>query len=203
MKFASLSYLPPALQRSQGTIYESSSMRSPPPSLPPFLRSHPFQPPHPAALPPFVPLDRSAAPGREFRDASLNCAAKKFTHRLGCQPWSLLEGKEETLGGKRSKRMLVAWGFFSPSASTLFPRFKDGSLPRLALPRMDPLDDGFWIAAQSLPHIPIGLHFLSLLRRALIHLSLFGLLYYAILLILFNSLWAPVEPFVKKSREIL
>lgn len=52
----------------------------------PFLRSHPFQPPHPATLLPFVPLDRSAAPGREFRDASLNCAAKKFAHRLGCQP---------------------------------------------------------------------------------------------------------------------
>jgi len=47
---APLSYLSPALQRSQGTIYESSSMRGSPPSL----CHHPFHPPFPRVLsPPF------------------------------------------------------------------------------------------------------------------------------------------------------
>lgn len=139
---AGLPYLPPALQGSQGTIYESSSIRGPPRSLslsPPSSSSLPILAEPSAALPPSVPLDRSAAPGREFRDASLNCAAKKFAHRLGRQPRSLLEREEENVkgdaGGVKERRGVL----FSPS-SPLFPRFKDGSLlpPRaLPLPRMD------------------------------------------------------------------
>lgn len=90
-----------------------------------------------------MPLDRSAAPGREFRDASLNCAAKKFAHRLGRlksprgATRDMKRGKRERERGReegkrmkkreretQSKRRWRGDSFLPPP---LFPRFKDGS----------------------------------------------------------------------------
>lgn len=121
----SASFLPSAriAERSQGTIYESSSMRGlpfPPATFISLPLSLPVLPP---PFPPPVSLDRSAAaPGREFRDASLNCTAKKFTHRLD---------REASSREKREEGTVVARGIsFLPLP--LFPHFKDGSPPPAA-----------------------------------------------------------------------
>lgn len=122
-----LLYLAPALQAGQRTIYESSLMRDHPVS-PYFVRC----------------FHRSIYNRGEFRNASLNRGAKKFGHRLGQKPWNPLRGMASVFNP-----------LCSPSPPCSSNRFfsVQGWNPRLEIL----VDDEFWMAAQSPPHIPIGI----------------------------------------------